>query len=85
VQCLGDGPRLALAQITPSLGVESRFLGLALDAIERPEDLERLGRDLTAQIFVQRVELSPRMRHAADLGHAVSEERVVALIIIADE
>jgi hypothetical protein len=48
VKCLGDGPRLALAQITRSLSGEPRFLGLALDAIECPEELERLGRDLTA-------------------------------------
>ena len=60
-------------------------MAFALDPIERGIEFQRLGGDRTAMVLVQRMELAPRMRHAADFGRALAEQRVIALVVIADE
>jgi hypothetical protein len=58
---------------------------LALDVIQLAEELQRLLADLAAVVGPQLVELAPRVRHAADLGHAQLEAGLVAAEVVGDE
>ena len=73
VQRIGDSSRLALPYRLALVGVE--VVDLALDARTALEELQRLLADLAAVVDPQLVELAPRVRHAADLGHALARSR----------
>lgn len=59
--------RLALPVSAPARGVT--LADLALEVVQLPEELQRLLGDGTLVVGPQLMELAPRVRHAADLGH----------------
>ena len=58
---------------------------LALNVIQRGEELQRLLADLAAVVHPQLMELAPRVRHAACLGHTEFEAGLVAAEVVGDE
>ena len=65
--------RLALPVSAPARGVP--LADLALEVVQPPEELQRLPGDGTLVVGPQLMELAPRVRHAADLGHPPARSR----------
>ena len=57
-------------------------LDLTLEVVQPADDLQRLVSDRALVIGPQLVELTPRVRHAAYLGHAHLEAGLVAREVV---
>ncbi len=65
--------------------IGTQLLDLALDLVDATELLQRELGDLTLVGRMQVKELAPRVRQAADLGHATGDQGLVAAEVVTGE
>lgn len=83
VQRLGDRCASFLSMLQPALVVE--VTDVALDLVELADPLHRRARDRALVGRVQLDELAPGVSHAADLGDAALEQRLVSAVVVAHQ
>ena len=83
MQRIGDRLGLGLSDLAARMRIER--MHFTLDVVELSEVPERLLGQLAVVVCVQIEELAPSMRKTAAFDHALSQQRLVARIVIAHE